>query len=99
MLSKSEILSYLEENRPMFADKYHLSKLGLFGSYARNDFSENSDIDIIIEFDSSATHIFQYKYELREILKQQFKKEVDLCREKSIRSQLKPFILKDTIYV
>jgi uncharacterized protein len=99
MTTKTEILSFLSGNKKLFSEKFHISKVGLFGSYARNEFTENSDIDVIIEFDSSAQHIFEYKYQFRELLKNTFQKEIDLCREKSIRSDFKSFILKDTIYI
>ncbi len=60
MENDSQILSFLRENKDMFRREYHISKLGLFGSYARGDANEESDIDLLIEFDGEVD-IFETK--------------------------------------
>jgi uncharacterized protein len=99
MYTKPEILSFLSSHKQLFKDKYSVCKMALFGSYARGDNSELSDIDILVEFDENINHIFDTKFELREFLKTSFQKDIDLCREKSLRDPFKLFILKEAIYV
>ncbi|MBR6013984.1 MAG: nucleotidyltransferase domain-containing protein [Selenomonadaceae bacterium] len=63
-----EIKKVIEEIAP----KYNLKKVILFGSRARGNFRENSDIDLIVEFKTysvSLLKIISLKYKLEEILK------------------------------
>ena len=50
MLKAEHILSYLKEKKEDFFSEYQLTKIGLFGSFARQHESEDSDIDILVEF-------------------------------------------------
>jgi len=47
MLTQEEILHFLRDNKELFAEKYSLEKIGLFGSFARNEQTEDSDIDLL----------------------------------------------------
>jgi uncharacterized protein len=47
----SEIKKTLADRKKELRDKYHVRSLGLFGSYVRGDHKENSDLDILVEFD------------------------------------------------
>ena len=51
MLSLAEILKILKENKPFLRQNYSVTKLGIFGSFARGDQSKKSDIDILAEFE------------------------------------------------
>ena len=83
----------------MFYKQFNIIKIGIFGSYARNEQTENSDIDIIIEMPRGTEDIFEKKQLLKDMLKTQFHREVDICRERAIKPLFKEMILKDTIYV
>lgn len=58
------------------ADKYHISEVYIFGSYARNESTLNSDIDFLVfgGQDFKLTSIFAFAEELRML----FKKEIDV---------------------
>lgn len=99
MPTKTEILNFLRENKDLFKKKFHIAKIGLFGSFARNEQNPDSDIDILIELENDATDIFDLEWDIRELLKKRFNTEVDICEEKYIKSYFKPYILKDAIYV
>ncbi len=99
MIQRQDILDYLANNKELFQQKYSIIKIGIFGSFARNEQNDKSDIDIIIEMPLDATQIFEKKQELREILKQTFHREIDICRERSIKPMFKKLILKDAVYV
>ena len=71
----------------------------MFGSIARGEDKPTSDIDILIELEEGTKNIFDLEYDLQELLKKQFNRDVDLIREKYIKSYFKPTILKDAIYV
>jgi len=99
MSSTNEILLFLKENKLFFKTKFHVLKIGIFGSYARNEQGETSDIDIIVEFEENTENLYDKKYELREYLMAQFKTKIDLCREGAIKPIFRNAILKDAIYV
>jgi len=99
MSTKEEILQFLANNKNFLREKFHLTKIGLFGSFARGDQNPASDVDILIELEDDAKNIFDLEYDLCELLKKQFNRNVDVVHEKSIRSYFKPYILKDAIYV
>ncbi|MBK8552104.1 MAG: nucleotidyltransferase domain-containing protein [Ignavibacteria bacterium] len=61
MNTKDEILNYLAENKSVFNKKYRIIKIGLFGSYANNNYSDRSDIDIIVEFEPDTKMLFEKK--------------------------------------
>jgi predicted nucleotidyltransferase len=80
-----------------FAQKFGITKLGIFGSVARKENTENSDIDIVVEVEKPS---LQLMYELKEALKQLFNCEVDLVRFRdSLRPLFKSNIQRDAIYV
>lgn len=52
-MTKDEILHYLKENSEEFRTKYFVEKIGLFGSYTREDARHDSDIDIFVRMKPS----------------------------------------------
>ena len=99
MLTKEEILYFLSLNKEMFKEKFNVIKLGIFGSFARDEQNETSDIDILIEMELDTEQIFEKKQEIKKLLKQKYDREIDLCRERSIKPIFKTFILNEVIYV
>ncbi len=99
MLEQGEIVSFLRENKDKLFSDYELVKIGLFGSFARNEGTENSDIDLIVEFRPNTKDLFEKKSEIRSLVAKRFNRKVDICREKYIKPYLKPLILKSVIYV
>lgn len=99
MLTKENILAYLKQSKQFYKEKYHITKLGLFGSFARDEQTEKSDIDIIIEMEPDTPEIFEKKQELKKILREKYQREIDLCNEKYIKPIFKPYIIKEAIYV
>ncbi|MDP3149938.1 MAG: nucleotidyltransferase domain-containing protein [Ignavibacteria bacterium] len=97
MSTKDEVLNKLQQVKPTLIKEYGLKRIGLFGSFARDEQQNDSDIDIIIEtsepdFSSFAgTLIF---------LENVFGKKVDLIRKHDkMRKSLTERIEKEAIYV
>jgi len=99
MSSKEDILLFLRENKDLLQRKYHLSKIGLFGSYARNEQTENSDIDILVEYQPNTPKLYDIEDNLRDFISNSFNRKVDICTEKWIKPLFKNLINKDVIYV
>ena len=99
MYSQKQILDFISENKALLNYQFHISKIGLFGSYARNEQSNNSDIDLIVDFENGTNNLFDIKIELKKFFKDKFGVEVDICREKYIKPRYKNRIIKEAIYV
>jgi uncharacterized protein len=99
MLNKNEILSFLQEHIHDLKTEYKISKIGIFGSFARNEENDNSDIDILLEFESGTENIYEKKIKLKEYLSANFNRDVDLCREKYIKPYIRDYLANEVIYV
>ncbi len=99
MIDRDNIILYIKNNKETLTRKYHLSKIGFFGSFARNDINEDSDIDIIVEFDNNTDNIYEIKNQLADLFKNEFHRNIDIAREKYLKPRIKEHILKETMYV
>ncbi len=99
MTTRDKILDFLSRNKKYFRENYHIIRLGLFGSYARNEQKSNSDIDLIVEFEKDTENLYDLKNKLRAYIKKELNVNVDICREKYIKPRFKDSILKETLYV
>ena len=99
MKMKEEILNFLADRKELLFAEFNLTKLGLFGSFATGDHDDHSDIDLLIEFQPNTPSLHDKKQKLRSIIKDQFKKDVDLCREKYIKPYFKNQILNSVVCV
>jgi len=98
MKTRDQILTFLSLNKKLFRDKYHIVRIGLFGSYARGEQNANSDIDLLVEFEENTQDLYDLKLQLKEFFQIQLGLEIDICREKYIKPRIKNSILKDTVY-
>lgn len=97
MLILQDCINKLKDFKAKFGMKYGIEKLGIFGSVARSENTEQSDIDIVVEVRKPSLSLM---YELREALKALFGCEVDLVRyRESLRPLFKANIQNDVIYV
>ena len=98
MKSRDQILAFLKQNKIMFRDRYHIIRIGLFGSYARGDQNVNSDIDLLVEFEDNTQDLYDLKLQLKDFFQKSLGIEIDICREKYIKPRIKKSILKETVY-
>jgi len=96
---KVEILNYLHSHKEYYRTNFNVIKIGIFGSYSRDTQTDDSDIDIIFEFGEKTTNLFDKKYELKKQLSEHFKTDVDICRERAIKSIFRDSILSEAIFV
>ncbi len=99
MTTRDEILTYLSNHKDTFEKEYGIIKIGLFGSFSRNDAKETSDIDLLIELKKEVEHIYEKKRNFKALIESHFKRHVDIAREKYLTSRAKHAISKDLIYV
>ena len=99
MLAQNQIIHYLSANKQSICRRYRLTKLGIFGSYARNEQTPASDLDLLVEFEDSTPNLSSVKDFLRKEMQSVFHIPVDICREKYIKPNFRQQILKDAVYV
>jgi predicted nucleotidyltransferase len=96
-MTKSEILNFLKEHKDELEKKFGIKKLALFGSYARDEQKEDSDIDLaIIEMEKND---YFKRIDAKYYLEENLEKNVDIGYFNSMRSFIKKRIEKDLIYV
>lgn len=95
MLNRQEVLDLLKKNKKYLQLKFGVKEILLIGSYARNEPTPSSDIDIIVDMPSN----FDKFFELKQYLEEKLKSPVDLAIKKSLRHYIKKEIQKDAIYV
>ncbi len=96
MLTKEYILSKLAELKPMLYKDYAVREIGLFGSFTDESFSEESDIDLLVEFEKP----IGWKYFSLEIyLEGIFGRKIDLATRNALKRQIKDRILKQVNFV
>jgi len=86
-MTKKEILNYLSSHKKDFQKEFEVEKIGLFGSYARNEANDNSDIDIFVHMKPDLFKLI----ELKEQIEEDLQKRVDIIRN---HKHIKPFLLK-----
>jgi predicted nucleotidyltransferase len=96
--TRDQILDFLAQNKKLFRDKFHIVRIGLFGSYARGDQNSDSDLDLLVEFEDNTQDLYDLKLQIKDFFKTSLGIEVDICREKYIKARIKSSILKETVY-
>ena len=91
------VLETLKSIKPQLASQYHIRRFGLFGSVIRGEQSPDSDIDILVEFET-APSIFGF-LELEEKLEEVLQAPVDLVDIEGIKPLLRSKILSEVKYV
>ena len=91
MKTTNEYLQLLKEYKALKAMQYGISKIGIFGSVARGEQTEDSDVDICVDLESPS--LFNLVH-IKEDLQQLFGKSVDIIR---IRPDMNELLKKDII--
>jgi len=97
MYTTEQILDMLRAKKPQLQSKYPISELGIFGSYARGDYHEKSDIDILVDFNARIDG-FDYIH-LAHDLEDLFQYKIDIVSRKGIKPQYLPYVEKSLIHV
>ena len=96
MKTREEILAGLATGKTDLQKRFRVRTLALFGSYARNQQTEHSDVDILVEVDPSIGLGF---VSLAEELERRLQARVDLVSTRAVRPNRWPLIEPDLIYV
>lgn len=97
MKTLEEVKTILVNHKTDVGRKYHVSEIGIFGSFVRGEQKKRSDIDILVDF-YEIPDLFKF-IELERYLQKLLRKKVDLVDKQGIKPQLKDIILKEVIYL
>ena len=78
-------------------DRYGVRDLAVFGSVARNEAREDSDVDVLVDFNGPPT--FNGYFDLLFFLEELFGRKVDLVTQDAVRPRVRPYIEKDAVHV
>lgn len=96
-LNVEQVKAAISGQRDFLRSTYHVKDLGVFGSVAKGQNTEESDIDLLVEF-SEPIGFFKF-VELERYLSTILKKDVDLISKKALRPVIKDNILSEVIYI
>ena len=94
MKTRQEILHLIEANREKIKS-FGVKEIGVFGSVARGEQTEKSDVDVLVELENKT---FDSYMGLLFFLEDLFECKVDLVMKSAIKSVIKENILSETIY-
>ncbi|WP_076790556.1 nucleotidyltransferase family protein [Chlorobium sp. KB01] len=95
-MQRDQVLSILSTHKQELEQRYRISKIGIFGSVARNSAIEGSDIDVVVEMEPDILLKVQLKEELERLLGS----SVDVIRYwKRMNHYLKQHIDQEALYV
>ena len=95
-ISKEDIFELLKQHKEKLKN-YYVKKIGLFGSVLRGDNTNESDVDIIVEFDEGKKNYNNF-IELAFLLEELLQRKVDLLTIDALSPYMKPKILKEAYF-
>jgi len=96
MMDTNDVISKLQNIKPRLQRDYAVKTVGLFGSFATGNYSDSSDVDIMVEFDHPVGVEF---IDLSRLLEKELNKKVDVVSLKGIKDKYLKEIEKDIVYV
>jgi len=99
LVTKNQILNFLNDNKSYLFSDFNLIKIGIFGSFAKGMQNENSDLDLIVEFKPGTQNLYENKLQMKRFFEENLNIRVDICREKYLKNIFKNKILNDATYI
>lgn len=96
-MNRDEVLNLLRTHKPTLAERFGVAELAIFGSFARDEAGEDSDLDVLARFEGPTTskRYFGAQFYIEDLLG----REVDLVTRKELRKELRPYVERDIIHV
>lgn len=94
----SEIERKLREKKEYIKEAFHISEIGIFGSFIRGEATASSDIDILVTFEKGHKDFFNYM-RLKHYLEELLERNVDLVIKNAVKPRLQERILNEVKYV
>lgn len=96
-MSRATILALLQQHREVIAARFGAPHLALFGSAARDEMRDDSDIDVLVDFHGPAS--FDRYFDLKDYLEQVLDRSVDLVTRKGLKPRALQHVERDLVRV
>jgi len=97
MKTLEDIKQALVQNKALLCENYQITQIGIFGSYAREEQTEQSDVDVLIDYEHAPT-LFKL-VELRGYLSELMGMQVDVVTKNGLKPRIRDRVLSEVIYV
>jgi len=99
MKNTEEIRKKLEELKPSLKEKFGVKSLGVFGSYIRGEEKKGSDLDILVEFEETASLSLLDFIGLENYLSEELGVKVDLVEKSTLKPRIGKHILEEVVNI
>lgn len=96
--SRQEIVAYLKNNKKFFYEKFGVTRMGIFGSFVRDEQTRSSDVDMVVEIEKDRKNIHSF-LQLKRFLEKELARTIDLGFEHSLKPIVREKIKEQIIYV
>ncbi|MGH8475506.1 MAG: nucleotidyltransferase family protein [Methylococcales bacterium] len=96
-MRRDEVLSLLQAHRGDIQRRFAVRHLAIFGSTARNEARDDSDVDVLVDFEGPAS--FDGYMDLKFFLEDILQCRVDLVTNSGLKPRARPYVEKDLIHV
>ena len=97
MKTRKEFVAIILSLKSEFETRFHVKSIGMFGSVARNENTETSDLDLVVDF-SEPVGMFKF-LELQDYLRLALNTDVDLTTPRAIKPAIRQTVERDVLYV
>jgi predicted nucleotidyltransferase len=97
MKTLEEIQQWLVKNKSLLQERYKVCELGVFGSYVRQEQTESSDVDVLVEF-SETPSLLKF-VNLENYLSDNLGVKVDLVHKGGLKPRIGERILAEVVYL
>ena len=97
-MTRADIVRILSTKKQELLEVHGVTRIGLFGSYARQSAGDDSDIDIMVEIEDEKKTLRNF-FDLKRNLEKVLEKKVDLGISSTLKPLVKETAEKDVIYV
>ena len=96
-MNRATVLNQLRTHKATMTQRFGVVRLALFGSFARDEATDASDVDILVRFHGPATSrgYFGTQFYIEDLLG----RPVDLVTDKALRKELRPYIEREIVNV
>ena len=96
-MDKNETIRLLQSHKQTLAERFGVTSLALFGSFARDEATGDSDLDVLVTFDGPATSrsYFGVQFYIEDLTGRM----VDLVTDKALRPELRSSVERDCVHV
>lgn len=94
--TRKEVLDFLRTEKSNLEYRFGILEIGLFGSFSREEQTESSDIDILVEFKEGFKNFDNYM-DLKFFLEEVFGRKVDLIIKSAVKPALRKYIEEELL--